>query len=162
MSRKWIVAGAALIAGVISLSAATPALANSSQRPFRATLTETLSVEGPLSGSGNATHMGKVSDSGSLSVDKSNFPVSLVFSATGTLTAANGDEVFFSYVVTQTDTASPPQGMNYDESGNYTITGGTGRFAGATGSGTISGTCVSSFTSTIGTCNDTWTGTIGY
>jgi hypothetical protein len=78
------------------------------------------------------------------------------------LTAANGDQVWVSYVATLTDTASPPQGTDYDESGNYTITGGTGRFAGASGSGTIVGACTSAFGNPVATCSDTWTGTIGY
>jgi len=155
-------AGVALIASISSLSVSAPALADAGQRPFTARLTEVAPESGQLSGTGQATHLGKVSESGSLSFDFDNFPVSLGISATGTLTAANGDEVFFAYDVTLTDTASPPQGTTYAESGSYTVTGGTGRFAGATGGGTISGTCVSSFSSTTGTCNDTWKGTIGY
>jgi hypothetical protein len=164
MARKGrgMIIRAVCIAGAISLLTASGAAASSSERPFKATLTESLNQNGPVSGNGHANHMGNVSESGSTFFDFSNFPASAVAHVTAVLTAANGDQVSVSYVATLTDTASPPQGTNYHESGNYTITGGTGRFAGASGSGTIVGVCTSAFSNPVATCSDTWTGTIGY
>lgn len=59
------------------------------------------------------------------------------FDITGslTLTAANGDQLFVSYHAT---TPYPDAAGNFNPSGTFTITGGTGRFAGATGGGSLS------------------------
>jgi hypothetical protein len=53
-----------------------------------------------------------------------------------TLTAASGDQVFATYSGVNVPAAG---GLNLLE-GTFTITGGTGRFAGATGGGTLTGT----------------------
>lgn len=60
------------------------------------------------------------------------------FDITGnlTLTAANGDELFISYHAT-TPYPDPATGA-FNPAGTFTITGGTGRFANATGGGTLS------------------------
>lgn len=60
------------------------------------------------------------------------------FDITGnlTLTAANGDELFITYHAT-TPYPDPATGA-FDPTGTFTITGGTGRFANATGGGTLS------------------------
>jgi hypothetical protein len=64
------------------------------------------------------------------------------FTATGiqidgalTLTAANGDELFVSYSATS-GFPDPSTGAIHPQ-GTFTITGGTGRFAAATGGGTL-------------------------
>jgi hypothetical protein len=68
-------------------------------------------------------------------------------------TAANGDTLFANFTGTATPTATP--GVLYIEE-TATITGGTGRFAGATGSficerlfDTVAGTTIGSFDGTI-------------
>ena len=61
--------------------------------------------------------------------------------ATGssTLTAANGATLTFSQTGTVCEVGKSSPNVAHTFTGTYTITGGTGRFAGATGSGTISG-----------------------
>jgi len=52
-----------------------------------------------------------------------------------TLTAANGDSLY----LTSYDVACPIASNIYRGGGNWTITGGTGRFSNATGQGTLDG-----------------------
>ena len=59
-------------------------------------------------------------------------------SATYTLTAKNGDTLVLALVVQPGGTINVEGGVLF--SGSYTITGGTGRFSGATGSGIFGGT----------------------
>jgi hypothetical protein len=151
-----------VLALIASLAVTSGALAKS-ERPFKATTTITWNQFGPvLSGTGNSTHLGNTTASGSVSVNLANFPFSAGVQYTLTLTAANGDTLFVSANTTLTDTASPPAGNDYTESGTYNVTGGTGRFADATGSGTVAGSCTSSFGSPVATCTSSWHGTIRY
>lgn len=71
------------------------------------------------------------------------------------------DEIEVNYTITLTDVASPPAGNNYGLTGQYVFQGGTGIFNGAIGTGTISGTCTSSFDRDDADCSMNWTGTIG-
>ena len=68
-----------------------------------------------------------------------------------TIVAANGDELFVSTTVTGCS-----DGGLTEPAGTYTVTGGTGRFDGATGGGAVSSIVVDGTISTI------WTGTITY
>lgn len=61
-------------------------------------------------------------------------PGSIVITGTLTLTAANGDELFIDYTAT---TPLPDATGAIHPAGTFTIVGGTGRFAGATGGGTL-------------------------
>lgn len=83
-----------------------------------------------FAGTSQMTHMGRSAQSGNLTLQA---PVADgVFPGSGSvvITAANGDVVRFNYV-----------GLLYaatgEGKGTFTITGGTGRFAGATGDGTF-------------------------
>ena len=100
-----------------------------SQGPCNVTNTE--------SGTGTAEHMGKVTWSSTevanFCVDPSN-PATAAVTGTMVITAANGDQVTQSYLTT----------VNADfgagtltATGTYQVTGGTGRFSGATGGGTV-------------------------
>lgn len=81
-----------------------------------------------ISAGGHATHLGHYSSTAS-GVITFTSPTTALFDGGGTFTAANGDQVYFTY--TGNFFPGPvPGGL-----GNYEITGGTGRFAGATGSG---------------------------
>jgi hypothetical protein len=84
----------------------------------------TLSVNG--SGTGLATHLGRFTATYEVTVDLSNG------SGIGSLQfiAANGDRIFTTLLGQGTPTGTP--GINHIEEFN-TITGGTGRFVGATG-----------------------------
>lgn len=75
-----------------------------------------------------------------------------------TYTGANGDSVFQTVNDTICPTATPNA---FILTGSFTITGGTGRFADASGSGTVQASIM--FTSaTTGTFAGTQTGTISY
>jgi hypothetical protein len=52
-----------------------------------------------------------------------------------TITAANGDQLDFTFTGSSVETAN-----GFDDTIDYTITGGTGRFASATGGGVIHST----------------------
>ena len=137
-----------MCAAVAIASAVVPpyaAAAGSKELPFEATLSivEQLApsascsyLTGYISGTGHATHLGAVA----LSSQDCFEPVSPdTFAFTSyqvVLTSANGDQLFATYSGTVT-VAGGDIGIL---SGAYTIYGGTGRFALATGSGTVTGT----------------------
>jgi hypothetical protein len=76
---------------------------------------------------------------------------------TGTLTAANGDTLTQFESGTVCETAASAPNVPHSFTGSFFDTGGTGRFAGATGSGTITGG-----DDGAGNSNYTETGTISY
>ncbi|MCZ7555134.1 MAG: hypothetical protein M5R41_01855 [Bacteroidia bacterium] len=100
-------------------------------------------LEQSASGTGDFSHMGHCTATATYCVGwywtpgVSPLPWSGPVIGTGTIKAANGDEVYFSTTSTYTVPNAMPL-MNYS-TGTYTITGGTGRFAGATGTGTLTG-----------------------
>jgi hypothetical protein len=140
MARRLGFAGLALLA--LNIGGASTALA-AGPRPFQgrvvaawdnvyAALPPSFGGIGlaRFEGGGPVTHMGKTAQVGSLSLGD---PVGLgVFPGSGTvtITAANGDSVTFDYVGFLD--AGTGQGV-----GTFAFTGGTGRFAGATGQGTF-------------------------
>lgn len=91
---------------------------------------------GTVSGSGKGTHLGVISLSGSDCI----IPMQNYFISNGnlTITAANGDKLTGTYSGSFIPTDNPSIYM-YDDF-TIQITGGTGRFAGAAGSGTLEGT----------------------
>jgi hypothetical protein len=151
-----------LVALFALLGAIPTSAAASTEVPFRATLTETSSAApcgGTLlcvtvNGIGQATHLGRTSESSSPVVDTSTSPAPGCFSETRTttLTAANGDQITLAGPG-QVCNTSPTTASTLD---TWTVTGGTGRFSGASGSGTGSaaidtttGNAVSVFTGTL-------------
>ncbi|MEN8152028.1 MAG: hypothetical protein ABFS86_19590, partial [Planctomycetota bacterium] len=78
-------------------------------------------------GEGTSTHLGKLTTSGQVALIWTSEGVWFV--GAGTSVAANGDELYNTLEGLDTGYG--------DTSGTFTITGGTGRFAGATGSGTF-------------------------
>ena len=91
---------------------------------------------GTLSGSGKGTHLGVIS----LSARDCITPMQNYFISNGnlTITAANGDNITGTYSGSFIPTDNPSIYM-YDDF-TIQITGGTGRFTGAAGSGTLEGT----------------------
>jgi hypothetical protein len=79
------------------------------------------------SGSGEATHLGHFTVAYDVVVD---FPTHTTFGSS-VFTAANGDNVFTDIIGSGTPTENPDVHIVVEV---HTITGGTGRFAGATGS----------------------------
>ena len=132
-----------LALGVIGAPAAS---ADASAVPVRATLAETIAPN-PLcapntrctaiAGSGQATHLGHTTETAAV---VSSITIALPGgcnpeSRTTTLTASNGDTLTLAATGTNCPASVPTMKTAFD---NYTVTGGTGRFADASGSGTIS------------------------
>ncbi len=131
-----------LTAGVLLL-AAGPAVASSSDRPFTATFVGHVAMPVPgqavFDGAGQANHMGRIGTDGLAFVtglDESTCPGGLANVHVETLTAANGDTL----TITSLDVACPAAPGTFDGTGHWTVTGGTGRFANATGAGSFVGT----------------------
>ena len=113
-----------------------------SEVPFHAAFDTTFTATfgpGPVAhisvtGEGNASHLGRTGARSRLQ------DVSLVTGggvASYTLVAANGDSITFD---SEFEGTLPPDPVTFN--GSYEITGGTGRFAGATGSGALNGTAI--------------------
>jgi hypothetical protein len=107
--------------------------------------------------SGNADGLGNVTGSFTVTIDF-NHPVAdgfVLVSKTGSLVAANGDQINLAMVGTFNVTT-------FDVHYVFVVTGGTGRFAGATGNGTWDVPPPSSFDPTTGSGSgsETFRGTI--
>lgn len=119
--------------------AMAPRQASAAHRePFRASFTTEFDsvVEFPYAiitvvGEGHALHMGATTAS---STDQTVNLITGEGTATYTLTAANGDTVVLAL---EFQTTFVESGVTFE--GTYVVIGGTGRFAGATGSGTAGG-----------------------
>jgi len=129
-------------------------------RPFNATLQSSVNpgefttCSGDISGfaipadyflAGQATHLGNLNgDNSTLHHDDCSTSVStatLATSVSGQLAAANGDLVYYTGEdVIDISAVLIQSGTTGSINGTWTITGGTGRFDGASGSFTISGT----------------------
>jgi hypothetical protein len=150
---------AAITDNDVTVTSPTPTPTHS----FQVKLTENLNgATFRTHGSGSATGMGKVTVDDFAFFDFTNAPVTYdVGEFFAALTNAKGDRLFYTYIATLTDVKSPPEGNDYVMSGHFVIEGGTGAFANATGSGTISGTCTSSFTRDDADCIEHWNGKTG-
>ena len=92
-------------------------------------------LQGTTVASGNATHMGSVTLRSTDCVVQADGQLTFTDGRL-VLTAANGDQIIATYSGMLLPTAELPV---YSLSGSYTVIGGTGRFEGATGSGTLQG-----------------------
>lgn len=123
----------------VALSAIT---ASASQNlPFRlgdeGTITFTSPNTATTAGTGNANYLGKIISDGSLTVvGQANCTDGFAAEMQDTFTAANGDEI----MVAISMQLCPIAPGIFHGVGTYVVTGGTGRFAGATGSGVFDGT----------------------
>jgi hypothetical protein len=91
-------------------------------------------------GSGQATHLGHTSETGQVVVDLLSQPPGPGLNChnntrTDTLSGADGDQLTLAITGVNCDTGATTgiTGMSHD---SYIVTGGTGRYSGATGSGT--------------------------
>ena len=161
--RKLIVLSGLVLAVVAMTPAPAMGAANGTDRPLTGTGTATTTVNlttgaGTSVGSGPLSHLGAVTSSDQLQFALVG-PNGFSFTGTATIVAANGDELFTT--VSGTGTLGPPvQNMVVN-----TITGGTGRFADASGTFTTVG--VSTSSSIVGsietvTIDSSFTGTISY
>ena len=150
------------VLGLLTVVSAFPAAFASHSTPFNGSGTGTFTDTSPttvlITGTGNYDHLG---------LTTLRFPSTITgpavcggFTATeqDNYTGANGDSVY----LTVHDTICPsstPGAFQLD--GSFTITGGTGRFADASGSGTVSA-AVTFTSATSGTFAGKQTGTITY
>jgi hypothetical protein len=146
-----LAAGAAIAAGAFASSAsAQPGV------PFAGTYSGTLSRSGTttiIAATGQATHLGESSEAITTTVTFSGAPCGTI-AGTGTARAADGDELFFS-----TSGTICPEGAGFSSvSITRTITGGTGRFADASGVLAVRGTA----NVVAGTLSYTVDGSISY
>ena len=156
--------------GATSLAERDVVVSNPTPAPthsFSLDLTETIDSQ-HSEGVGNGAGLGKVISAGFALFDYTNFPVSVDYDEPdleiGHLPPGSKDFptnfIRVSDHVTLTDIASPPAGNDYALRGTYTIQGGNGTFLNATGSGTITGSCTSSFDSDVAVCTEHWDGVI--
>ena len=131
---------ALVVAGSVSVA---PAAADDAVVPFHAVYATQPTPVGPpvngvltfaIPGQGRATHLGESTWYTDSRVDTNQVP----FLQTGDmeLTAANGDHLFGTYA----GLGEPTGATSVRFWGNFTITGGTGRFEDATATGTYNGT----------------------
>lgn len=130
---------ALLVTTVLSAPGASGA---SATPPFRAKFAGSAAITGPyttaFSGTGLATHLGRITTDGHVQItgiDNTPCEGGVVNTNTEILTAANGDTL----TITSADVACPVGPNRYHGSGQWLVTGGTGRFAHASGSGTFDG-----------------------
>jgi hypothetical protein len=120
------------------LLAANPSPAGPPPLPFQGRVTAVwdnifLALVDPpatFTGGGPVTHMGNTRQAGSLVLEAPIGPGVFPGYGSVTITAANGDKVMFDYV-------GVLDALTGEGVGTFTFTGGTGRFAGATGGGTF-------------------------
>jgi hypothetical protein len=124
-------------AGMQPASAATPA-------PFRASFAGTFTPTDTgfsVGGQGRATLLGKSTNQGTVVMQSQPNPAcpttGFVVTNDEILTAANGDQVTLS--ILDMPCPVPDSPGFYDGVSTYHVTGGTGRFAGASGQGTFDG-----------------------
>ena len=141
----------------VSPSPASPPLASASQsRPWKESYRATGTIApdarcpAPLlresdQGGGTATHVGKYTITNSHCVDPS---TGALTGGSFVKTAANGDQLFGTYVGTAAVIQAPAPIGIFQVSGTLTFTGGTGRFAGARGTTSMAGTERADFSQT--------------
>ena len=162
MKRYSSAAGLAL--AVVVVLGLTGSVAAGEQVPFKGSFTGVVTVTGgptdsiwsaAVDATGNATHLGQFTLAIPHQVNRGTSPFPFPWTSTGSyqFVAANGDTLFASFTGQVSSTPTPGVLAAVEIA---TITGGTGRFAGATGSfvterwyDTIAGTTTGYFEGTI-------------
>ena len=130
-----------LAVGTMGIRARSVAAASTQQVPFSASYSGTAILTSPtsatFSGTGTATYLGASTNEGDgvVTGPDSSCPGGLANNHYETLTAANGDTLsLISY-----DVGCPIGPGQFHGIGHWVVTGGTGRFSGATGQGSFDG-----------------------
>ena len=142
-----VVAAPALPAGSASAGTVQGGVVAAPATPLRADFTVVASLtptaapgvfDVSTAGEGRASHLGRITVSSTEVVDLATSPgSSVVRDGQMVLVAANGDELHWTYAGSGT---TPDELGNSAITGTFEITGGTGRFLDATGSGVLDGT----------------------
>ncbi len=158
---KRLILITALLA-VLTLLGAFPAAFATHSRPyngsFSGSFTFTSSTTAAISGTGHELHLGKIMFVAMSTTTGQSECGGFTARELDTTTAANGDEVFISGNDVFCPTSNPHV---FHLTASNTITGGTGRFAHASGLATSKVTVVET-SMTSGTFSGTFTGTINY
>jgi hypothetical protein len=144
--RRLLFLSGLVLALVVMSPAAAMGAAKGTDRPLTGTLTSTTTVSlitltGTIVSSGDLSHFGAVTDSQDAQFALVG-PNGFGWTGTETIVAANGDKLFTT--VSGAGTLGPP----IQSTAVHTITGGTGRFADA--SGTFTTTATSTSVSIVG------------
>jgi hypothetical protein len=151
-----------VLMSVLALVGVDPAAAvakrGGTDRPLKGSISGTSSLDlaagtGTSQGSGTFSHLGKTTYTLNITFVLTG-PTTVGLSGTGTLVAANGDQVFVTFTGTATvPSPVPAVGQQVDFTFVSTITGGTGRFSDASGTTTSTGhqEVVSVVGTTVGT-----------
>jgi hypothetical protein len=139
MKRFWL---AVVVLGLFSTVGSAYAASGGTNRPWRAQGSGTVTVAPPqFSGTFHATHTGKGTVDGTFVV--AGFPPpcgvgSVPITDFVTLTAANGDKINQTWSGTTCQSGGDQlANPTFHADQTYTITGGTGRFSTASGSGAV-------------------------
>jgi hypothetical protein len=131
-----------VLAAAVGIVVVTLSAAGAEERPFRAMLTgnahlsptdDPAVLRNDETGEGEATHLGHFTWADVEFADFAAIPGGVSVVATFTMTAANGDELYGEFI--SVGYFADPQTLVIG--GEFDFTGGTGRFADASGSGEI-------------------------
>src|SRR5215469_18096695 len=144
MTRKRHILAVMLIAiGTIGIGANSASAAPGDQVPFRASYSGTAAFNSTtgtalFTGTGIASHLGRSTNVNSITVLSGpvSCPGGFANKNVETLTAANGDKLM---LTGPRDVGCPTRPGVVHGTGDWTVTSGTGRFAGATGQGIFDG-----------------------
>ena len=129
-------AGSAAFAGPTSVPFKATLVTQEQFRPDPTTCQSNPYLAGTTAGSGQASHLGAITGSGTDCITPTSAYTYAFSNGKLSLIAANGDELRADYSGALTPSATPPI---YVVAGTYRITGGTGRFSNASGTGTVGG-----------------------
>jgi hypothetical protein len=119
---------ALVLAAVSVLAMASPAQAV--QRPYASRGKAQFVSANDFVGSGTATHLGQYDEVGNVQFSPTSDPTVLQLNASATYTAANGDKLYALF-------SGNLNGVTGAITATVTYVGGTGRFANATGTATL-------------------------
>lgn len=165
MIKKTGVVATAVIAGTVLVAGGHAAYASQPQVPFKATLAGIAAMTSQttvsFTGTGIASHMGRITNAGRVVFTGSDpsCPNAIANVNTETLTTNAGDTL----TIVSKDVACPTGPGAFHGTGQWHVTGGTGRLAGTTGHGTAdggadfnAGTFTFTLTGTIAVPNGGW------
>jgi hypothetical protein len=141
MIKKIAIPAAAIVAGAVLAVGGHAAFAAGPQVPFRATLSGSAAMTSQTTvsfiGAGTATQMGRITNTGAIVFTGSDAscPNAIANVNTEVLVTNVGDTL----TIVSQDVACPTGPGTVHGTGQWHVTGATGRFAGTTGSGTADG-----------------------
>jgi hypothetical protein len=145
-SRFRLLIATAMLIALVTIGVGASSATAEITLPFKGSYSGAVQFTGPstalFTGSGISSHLGRGANEGNVTItgfitDPNIGCVGgIVNTNVEVLTAANGD----SLTVTSHDVGCPIGPGLYHGTGDWTVTGGTGRFSGATGQGTLDGT----------------------